>query len=228
MRSEMFQELFESTQWGILVVDHSGRLTALNTAAKTLLELDSGFPLQGPCEEVLSRHPLLVHLLKDALKAHDPPGQFEIALQDAQIRKRVIGGWVCPIRDQEEIGRGIAIVFWDATRLEHDEERERLMERLAALGEMAAGLAHEIRNPLGNIGSTAMVLKRKLRGDDSGIFALNNIISEVKRLNTTVTHCLEYAKPVHLKLRKVEIPPLVKDALQDVVAMWPHHEVSVV
>src|SRR5437867_3038386 len=223
-----FRQLLESTKWGVLTLDPKGHLTFLNPAAKELLDLDPSALHAGPCERVLRNHPAMVGLILGALEADSPPDRVEIELFRPPASRQAIDASVCHMLDPKGSRRGTAIIFQHVLRLERDEERERLKDRLAALGEMAAGLAHEIRNPLGNIGSTAMVLKRKLRGDDSGIVALDNIISEVRRLNTTVTHCLEYAKPVHLKLRKVEIPPLVKDALQDVVAMWPHHEVSVV
>jgi signal transduction histidine kinase len=92
---------------------------------------------------------------------------------------------------------------------------------------MAAGLAHEIRNPLGNIGTTASLLKRKLSGNDSGIVALDNIVQEVRRLNQTVTQCLEYAKPLHLRPRPVDLPVLLAEALQEVRARWPAGRVEV-
>jgi len=228
MPPPLFRQLLESTGWGVLILDRQGHLTFLNPAARALLDLDPSAPHAGPCERVLRNHPALVELILDALEADTPPDRVEIELFRPPAGRQAIDASVCHMLDPKGARRGTAIIFKDVIRLERDEERERLKDRLAALGEMAAGLAHEIRNPLGNIGSTAMVLKRKLRGDDSGIVALNNIISEVRRLNTTVTHCLEYAKPVHLKLRRVEIPPLVGDALQDVVAMWPHHQISVV
>src|SRR5881409_884119 len=106
MRSRILQELFESAQWGILVLDESGCVVAINSTARKLLDLDPNLPDSGACQEMLRDHPALARLLLDALKAEDPPGQVEITLQRTAIRKQVISGWVSRIRDQGGIGEG--------------------------------------------------------------------------------------------------------------------------
>jgi signal transduction histidine kinase len=157
----------------------------------------------------------------------NPPSRIEIDLKAPGMAKRIIGATVSHVRRENGKRDGAVLFFKDLTHLEQGEERDRLKERLAAIGEMAAGLAHEIRNPLVNIGTTATLLKRKLVGNDSGILALNNIVQEVRRLNRTVTQCLEYAKPVHLKVRAVDLPPLFKEVIAEVQARWPKGEVRV-
>src|SRR4029434_8764073 len=151
----------------------------------------------------------------------NPPSRFELDLKTPSRIKLVIGGSISHVRGASGAREGAALFFKDLTTIEQGEEQERLKDRLAALGHMAAGLAHEIRNPLGNIGTTASLLKRKLSGNDSGIVALDNIVQEGRRLNHTVNQCLEYAKPVHLRPHRVALPPLVSEALQEVRAKWP-------
>jgi signal transduction histidine kinase len=227
MNPGFFKDVFESTRCGILTIDESGRVTNVNQVGKSILSLPEACSEPTPCEEFLRNHPEMSRILLDSLHMENPPGRFEIDI-DAQGRpKRVIGGTISHIRDGKGRREGAVLFFKDLTQIEEGEEQESLKERLAAIGQMAAGLAHEIRNPLGNIGSTATLLKRKLSGNDSGILALNNIVQEVRRLNHTVTQCLEYAKPVNLKFHPLNLVSLVLEVVEDVQAKWPRGGVHV-
>jgi nitrogen-specific signal transduction histidine kinase len=82
--------------------------------------------------------------------------------------------------------RGAALLFKDLTRVEQLEERERLRDRLAALGEMAAAIAHEVKNPLAGIQVVAGLLKRQLPESPDAHALLNDIINEAKMANQIV------------------------------------------
>jgi signal transduction histidine kinase len=89
----------------------------------------------------------------------------------------------------------------------------RLKDRLAALGQMAANLAHEIRNPLASIEVSSSLLKRRLPVDAGERELLDKIIAEVRRLNRTITSSLEFVKPVSLTLAPGALDTLIDDAL---------------
>jgi signal transduction histidine kinase len=97
--------------------------------------------------------------------------------------------------------------------VEHKEEQERLKDRLAALGQMAANLAHEIRNPLASIEVSSSLLKRRLPVDAGERELLDKIIAEVRRLNRTITSSLEFVKPVSLSLAPADLEGVLDDAL---------------
>jgi PAS domain S-box-containing protein len=228
MQPEFYREVIESTRCGILTIDEEGQVTTMNHLAKQILNLPAIASRKVPCQEFLKDHPSICRILLDSLGMENPPSRIEVDIKAPGRPRRVIGGTISHIRREDGTRGGAVLFFKDLTHLEQKEEQERLKERLAAIGEMAAGLAHEIRNPLGNIGSTASLLKRKLNGNDSGILALNNIVQEVRRLNQTVTQCLEYAKPLHLKPRTVNLPVLVQEAIQEVRAGRPGSQIRVV
>ncbi len=227
MEPEFYREVIESTRCGILTLDEQGQVTTVNQLGRQILDLPHPSHGSIPCQDLLRDHPSICKMLLDSLGMENPPSRIEVDIKAPGRPRRVIGGTVSHIRRDDGSRGGVVFFFKDLTQLEQKEEQERLKERLAALGEMAAGLAHEIRNPLGNIGSTASLLKRKLDGNDSGILALNNIVQEVRRLNQTVTQCLEYAKPVHLKPRSVNLAVLVREALQEVRSAWPGSRIQV-
>jgi PAS domain S-box-containing protein len=227
MEPEFYREIFESLRCGILTIDEEGNVTTVNQVARQILDLPEDIPEKTPCHALFSQYPEICRILLDSLRMENPPSRFELDLKTPGHLKLVIGGSISHVRGISGAREGAVLFFKDLTTIEQGEEQERLKDRLAALGNMAAGLAHEIRNPLGNIGTTASLLKRKLSGNDSGIVALDNIVQEVRRLNHTVTQCLEYAKPVHLRPHRVALPTLVSEALQEVRAKWPAGKVEV-
>jgi signal transduction histidine kinase len=113
-------------------------------------------------------------------------------------------------------------------RLQRIEAEARRSERLAALGQLSAGLAHEIRNPLGVIKGSADMLNQKLHGAQPVVAELAGYISsEVNRLNTLVARFLDFARPGQLELRPVRLPEVVDHALALVQQQLPDAKVEV-
>jgi len=113
-------------------------------------------------------------------------------------------------------------------RLEQAQAEARRSERLAALGQLSAGLAHEIRNPLGVIKASAETLHKKLQPNDPLARELTDYISsEVNRLNALVSRFLDFARPLQLQLGSHEISPLLEQALKAVRDRWPEAKVEI-
>ena len=114
-------------------------------------------------------------------------------------------------------------------RLEEAQEEARRSERLAALGQLTAGLAHEIRNPLAVIKGSAETLTRRLQSADPLTTEVAGYItSEVNRLNSVVTRFLNFARPLKLEKRPTQIPPLLDRALKVALERWPEAKVEVI
>jgi two-component system, NtrC family, sensor histidine kinase HydH len=113
-------------------------------------------------------------------------------------------------------------------QLRRAEAEARRSERLAALGQMSAGLAHEIRNPLGVIKGSAEMLSKKLTGDQALAGELAGYISsEVNRLNALVARFLDFARPLQVEAQPRRVPELVDRALESVEAQYPETDVRV-
>ncbi len=113
-------------------------------------------------------------------------------------------------------------------RLEQAQAEARRSERLAALGQLSAGLAHEIRNPLGVIKGSAEMLTQKLQASDELSRELAGYIStEVNRLSALVTEFLDFARPLHAQLQPGDVTAVVDRALEIVAFRWKGKPVRV-
>ena len=105
------------------------------------------------------------------------------------------------------------LFFKDLTRVEQLEERERLRDRLASLGEMAAGIAHELKNPLAGIQVMAGLLRRQVPDSADGQSLLADIISEAKLANSIVVEMLEFVRPIRLQVERTDVPDVLHQAI---------------
>ena len=104
--------------------------------------------------------------------------------------------------------------FKDLTRVEQLEERERLRDRLAAVGEMAAAIAHEVKNPLAGIEVMAGLLRRKITDSPEAQTLLTDIINEAKMANEIVQEVLEFVRPIRLQVERTRVADAVQAAVQ--------------
>jgi signal transduction histidine kinase len=141
----------------------------------------------------------------------------------------VINRFVLENRRQGQRYRELAEALAETNRqLAQVQEEKRRSERLAALGQLSAGLAHELRNPLAVIKGSAEMLNHRISAADALHTELaGNISSEVNRLNTIVTRFLNFARPSELHLRAEPIPPVIDRALKSVRDRWPDSGIRV-
>src|SRR5215471_5481542 len=213
-----YRHLFGSLRCGSITIDRQGRITSINDLARKILELEDEGVLGCPCSEVLRDHPKLASIFVESFRMKNQPNRAEMEIRLKDERKGVIGFSMPLIRDDANRVLGAALLFRDLTQIEHRQEQEQLKERLAALGQMAAGMAHEIRNPLGGIEVTASLLKRRLGNRPEESALVDRIISEVKRLNRTVVDSLEYVRPLHLELKPASLATVVREAVSTAAA----------
>jgi signal transduction histidine kinase len=211
--ADFYRRLIEGMRCGILVIERSGAVVLVNEHARTILEL-ADLPRRGAAiEDALADHPQLAGILRESFSMSLLPNRAEIDLKSRAENGKTIGLTLSLVPGADGAPVGAALFFKDLTHVEHKEEQERLRDRLAALGQMAANLAHEIRNPLASIEVSTSLLKRRLRSDASERELLDKIIAEVRRLNRTITSSLEFVKPLSLTLAPARLDGVIDDAL---------------
>jgi len=107
--------------------------------------------------------------------------------------------------------RGFIYSFQDVTDVKRFEQNARLQQRLAAVGEMAAGIAHEIRNPLASMSGSMQMLKQELPLSTDQAQLMDIVLKESERLNETIKSFLAYARPQRFSLQKLDLRPLVHE-----------------
>jgi two-component system sensor histidine kinase HydH len=141
----------------------------------------------------------------------------------------IVNRFVVEIRRQTQRYQELAETLAETNRrLEQAQAEARRSERLAALGQMTAGLAHEIRNPLGVIKGSAEMLTQKLGESNPLATELAGYISsETNRLSALVTRFLDFARPLHADLTPQDITAVLDRALDDVARPWKDSVVRV-
>jgi PAS domain S-box-containing protein len=212
-RMDFYRRLIEGMRCGILVIERDGRVVMVNEHARAILELHE-LPARGAAiDDALVDHPQLAAILRESFSMSLLPNRAEIDLKSRSDSGKTIGFTLSLVPGDDGSPAGAALFFKDLTHVEHKEEQERLRDRLAALGQMAANLAHEIRNPLASIEVSSSLLKRRLPADAGERELLDKIIAEVRRLNRTITSSLEFVKPVSLSLAPADLDGVLDEAL---------------
>ncbi len=197
----------------ILSIDRDGRLMLCNELATQILDLDQAPAAGTPVEVALAEHPQMVQVLRESFEMTCLPNRAELDLRRPGGRGKTIGFTLSMVSDPRTDTAGAAMFFRDLTQIEQKEEQERLKDRLAALGQMAASLAHEIRNPLASIEVTCSLLGRRLDANDHEHELLDKITAEVRRLNRTITSSLEFVRPISPTFAPGELEPMLEEAI---------------
>jgi len=208
-----FRHIVSSMRNGVIAFRRDGTLALMNDEGYRIFGLTRGADDTGqPFAEVLRERPAIVRVLSSSFELSHLPNRAELRLTELD---RVIGYTLSQVKDDAGTPIGAVMFFKDLTRVEQLEERERLRDRLASLGEMAAGIAHELKNPLAGIEVMAGLLRRQVPDSKDAQSLLADILSEAKLANAIVVEMLEFVRPVRLQVEHTD----VADVLQQSVTM---------
>jgi PAS domain S-box-containing protein len=194
----------------VIAVNPEGRIDYVNPAAESLLGRGAPDLLNRPADEFL-RTRGGGSLLGDASHPNDASGEVDLKLGDGRVVTVDVRVTRHEGKDGEE--EGIVMILTDRTDLKRAEEEARRKERLASLGELSAGVAHEIRNPLAGIAASAQLLHRRLDEDDARRRFAEVILEEAARLDRIVDSLLRFARPPTPQLAEDSLARCVERAL---------------
>jgi len=204
--------LLGSMSSGVVAIDRDGAVRVLNAGAQQVLGCSAGAPqaaLGHDCREVLAAQPGVARLLLGALERKHPISRGELALSGGVAN---IGLTLAPVRDAHGRVCGSCMIFRDLAPIERQDERVRLRARLEALGEMAAGLAHAIRNPLAGMEVSAGLLHRRLAPGSEERELLDELLGEMRAVSRSVSQSLEFVRPASPELGRVDPVGLLEEA----------------
>lgn len=215
--SSRLEGVIESLTDGLLVVGLNGGIERCNSAAASILERRRDQIEQQPfC--ALVTHEDAESLMMQILRGGEPILDCPWTLQDSQKSARYLLFSLAPVTTPDSSLIGIICHIRDITEIRRLEKKLNSHERLAALGEMAASVAHEIRNPLGTIEGFARLLRRDLAGMPSHLRLADKIVEGAQNLNYVITNLLTFVRPMQIQEEDVAVSDVLeaaRDALED-------------
>jgi two-component system sensor histidine kinase PilS (NtrC family) len=197
---------------GIVTVDTQGRVSLINGTACTILGVSKEEATGRPVKEILSGVDLGVG------RADLPVPRPEIVFRRLDGTEIFLGFSSSPMKDADGTVIGNVVIFQDLTPVKQMEERMRIADRLAGVGELAAGLAHEIRNPLASITGSSQMLREAPDLPEMSRALLDIIERESTRLNGLITDFLVYAGPKMKNVGSVNMTELASEIVEAVRA----------
>ncbi|MCK4404670.1 MAG: PAS domain S-box protein [candidate division Zixibacteria bacterium] len=208
-------EILKHLKSGLITIDTWGRIVYFNRSAEEILGYSEAEVKGKDCRVVFKqRMPRLAEKIIQVVRFNQEDSRGFLYIEDKNNRKIPIGISTSILGDRGKGVRGVIAVFQDITEVMKLEERIRMADRLAAVGELSAGIAHEIRNPLASISGSVEILKEELSLSEENRKLLDLIIKETGRLNRIVTDFLKYARIGPSMLNKVELIHLLDEVTE--------------
>lgn len=208
------ESIVNSISSGVFTTDEEGRITSFNPAAQETTGYSFEQVHGRPWTEVFNWCPARrEEEIDPSAPAHK---RFEVECKRADGTRLVLGMTLAPLQEQGE-QTGLVGVFKDLTQLRELEEEMRRKEWLATLGEMSAGMAHEIRNPLGALAGAMQMLRKDMLTDETSRRLMDIAMREASRLDAIITAFLQYARPPALQLKEVDLNKLLAETV-DLIA----------
>jgi two-component system sensor histidine kinase AtoS len=206
--------IFGSLTSGVVTLDLDGRLATLNPAAEMLTGLFAGEVTGRYATEVFAHTPEVGEILLETLSSRSGRANLSLTLRRLNGTTLPVEMSTAPLRGVEGKDLGVVGVFGDVTVVRELEAQLRRSDRLAALGTLAAGLAHEIKNPLTSLRTFTRLIPKKF--DDARFReSFQEVVPrELERINGIVEELLELTRPSPLHLQPVVIPILLDRALE--------------
>ncbi len=195
---------------GLVTMDMESRITSMNQAARDILGQDLVRPF-----------PEMMDLVKEMEEASQKLVNKDISLEIAPGRRVLLDITASPVRSSEDQITGYVFLFRDLTQIGELKKQVETNRRLAAIGKLAAGVAHEIRNPLSSIKGFATYFGKRYEKNENDRETALIMVSEVERINRSITQLLEFAKPLGVEKKEVDIRQMIDHSLKLI-----HHDLE--
>ena len=206
---EFLENLLANIRTGVMALDMNGRVMRLNRAAAEILGCQTGD--EGRQYHDLVGRATFAMLLESTLHKGVSIFQREVQQRNRLGQKLPLQVSTVPMLENGKLN-GMVVTFHDLSNVRRLEEQLIRQDRLAALGRLSAGVAHEIRNPLGIMKGSAELLKRRFGGQPGEEGLTDFILEEIDRLSRVVSDFLNFARPPAPELRRRNVNDIVRRA----------------
>ena len=209
-RVKSFNEsILQNLYGGIVTYTREGTITFMNRSGADLLGWEESTVLGRSIHEVLCGHNEENSIFHISLGENGGfSGEMEMKKRGGE--KIPVEVFLSHLRDKNGNVVGVTGIFRDITEKKEFEVRMHRMDKLASLGQLASGIAHEIKNPLAGIGSAIQVLSSNIRLDDTKKEVVKEILKQIERLDQTIKNLLSFAKPGQPQLAPIDLKEIIE------------------
>jgi len=224
---EYLYNILESLKSGVVVVDGKGEIKTFNRAAERITGIARG-KVEGKYFNQAIK-PLLPDDFTRVFPSGDSirsEGEFKLKRRDgSEMRVRFS---VTPLKEEGKELEDNVIIFQEVTKLRKLEEKAERNNRLAAMGEIAVCIAHEVRNPLGSIELLASLLKREVGSDEDKKKLTDHILAGVKSIDYIINNLLLFCKPQHPVFKKVNIHAFLDESILFILPSLKQRQIELI
>jgi PAS domain S-box-containing protein len=210
------EDIIQTMTNGLVVIDETGRVTVFNKAAAAISGYDAAEILGRPLRDAMPNCGDLVHIIETTLAnpsaVKHPQCEINIRHQDGSLLPLAVS--TSPLYGSDDKVGGVVCLFEDLTESRALAAERRRLDRLAALGEMSAVVAHEIRNPMAGIAAGVEYMGKNIPADSPQKEGVSMIMGEIGRVNRILEDILSIARPFQLKLSSQAAPDIVEHVLR--------------
>jgi len=214
----LHERIVESIRSGLITTDLDGKIYTFNSTAAEITGMTAEQMHGEPISKLFGDINLSLEHALHTTETGEQPLRFEtdiITPEDSIVR---VGYSISPLFSETNETTGLIVTFQDLTEIRTMEENVRRKDRLAAVGRVAAGLAHEIRNPLGAMRGAIQVLESQTPPESSQASLMEIILRESDRLNKIITNFLTYARPRVGNFSEIDL----REAINDTFTLLKH------
>lgn len=219
------QNIIQSLDSGLLTIGLDGKINFLNRTAEKILNR-KGEELKNV--SIYDLFPKINEAIEEGKrKTSDPSSdyqRYQAFLTNYEGKKLYLGFSISPLTDPEGSLIGHTLIFQDITRIKEMEDQMKRGDKMAAIGLLAAGMAHEIRNPLASLSGSIQMLKSELVLDEYQQRLMEITIRESERLNGLITDFLLFAQPPQTNKMPWEIWKIIEETIELFTQSPPFHE----
>jgi two-component system sensor histidine kinase HydH len=198
--------LVENMPIGLVAIDQAGRITAFNQAAESILQQAAADIVGQKANDVLPE------TCRDLIKTLETQKKIVTGELDCHLAngRKIPLDVIATVLEEEDGARGVVVLLRDITEIQHLKKEIARSQRLASLGSLAAGVAHELRNPLSSIKGFATYFRERYRDNPEDEKTAGIMIQEVDRLNRVIGQLLDYARPMTMHRQETPIQSIIQ------------------
>jgi len=203
--------LVENVPIGLIAIDDNQKIVSFNNVAEAVLGISIEKAIQKEAKEILPIE-LLNQIDNPDIKKGIVEEEIDCLVQDGRSIPLQVSATL--LHDEDQTFLGHVLLFKDLSEVQALRREIARNQRLASIGRLAAGVAHEIRNPLSSIKGFATYFKERYQGNKDDQQTASIMIQEVERLNRVVGQLLEFARPINISRKPTSIAAIIEDSLR--------------